>query len=509
MYLRILLRNIFSNWTGYLITVLAGFFVSPFIVHRLGDTGYGLWTLVLSLTGYFGMLDLGIRSSVSRFVARYIALNDHEQVNRTISAAVTILATGGILALTATAAAYFNFSRFHVEHQFEAAARTALLISGLNISIGLPLGVSGAILISLERFDVITGVTIAGAVTRACLVVAVLKAGGGLVPLAVVTLCVGMAEYSALAAWAKTLYEPLKIQWPAADFKSCKELLGFGVYRFIWIVANQLIFYTDSIVISAFLRVGDVTYYAIAGSLINYGRNVVSLSTDTLYPAAARLHSRDDMPALRELLIFGTRMSLLIALPLCFGLIFLGKQFIGLWMGPQYALSATILIVLAIPQFTSMSQYTSALILAGMAKHKILAYLAFGEGIANLLLSIFLVKRIGLIGVAWGTVIPHMISTGIIIPLYTLRILNMTVSEYAAKAYLRPLVSALPGAMLCYAFSQSVQNPSWPGFAAEALSVVGAVGIMSYFVCLTAEQQTALREKSLCLWRRELVSHES
>ena len=78
--MRRVLRNIFSNWTGYFVTVVVGFFLAPFVLHHLGNTGYGVWTLVLSLTGYFGLLDLGIRSSVGRFVARYVALADEDQV---------------------------------------------------------------------------------------------------------------------------------------------------------------------------------------------------------------------------------------------------------------------------------------------------------------------------------------------------------------------------------------------------------------------------------------------
>src|SRR5258706_16247164 len=100
--MRIILRNIFSNWTGYLITMVAGFLLSPFVVNHLGNTGYGIWTLVLSLTGYFGMLDLGIRSSVGRFVARYLALNNDGNVNRTVSTALALLGGGGLLAVLAT-----------------------------------------------------------------------------------------------------------------------------------------------------------------------------------------------------------------------------------------------------------------------------------------------------------------------------------------------------------------------------------------------------------------------
>src|SRR5262249_48096108 len=149
-------------------------------------------------------------------------------------------------------------------------------------------------------------------------------------------------------------------------------------YRFLWIVSNQVIFYSDSLVIAAFLGVSAITYYAIAGALINYGRNVVSLVTDTFAPAAMRMDAKQDLAGLRRLLITGTRMALLVILPVCFGFIFLGKQFITLWVGKEYASSAVFLTVLTLAQFSSMPQYVSVSVLSAMAKHRILAYLAFG-----------------------------------------------------------------------------------------------------------------------------------
>src|SRR6202021_2640608 len=153
-----------------------------------------------------------------------------------------------------------------------------------------------------------------------------------------------------------------------------------------------------------------------------------------------------DMAGLRDLQILGTKIALLISLPVCLGFLFFGRQFIVLWMGKEYAISALYLTILTIPQFTSLSQYPSALILAGMAKHRALAYLAFSEGVVNLALSIILVRKIGIVGVAWGTVIPHTINTAVIIPWYTLRTLKLKASEYLVKACLRPVLCAIPTA---------------------------------------------------------------
>lgn len=475
---------------------MVGFTLAPIVVHSLGNTGYGLWTLVLSLTGYFGLLDLGIRSSVGRFVARYIALNDHERVNRTVNTAMIMLTCGGALALTVTILVIqFFYGSFKIEPQFASAGRTALLLTGLNTSLILPLSVFSSILIALERFDVLAGVTIAGEVLRAFLVVTFLKLGFGIVSLALISLGITVFEYSAIGICATQFYRPLKLGFHLADRGTLKELFSFGIFRFIWVVANQLIFYSDTVVIGLFLSTGAITYYAIAGSLINYGRNVVSLVTDTLYPTATRMDAKQDVAGLQNLLILGTKIALLVAIPLCLGFVFLGKQFIILWMGPAYASSAVFLAVLTIPQLGSMSQYASALILAGMAKHRVLAYFALAEGVANLILSIILVRKIGLIGVAWGTVIPDLLCTTVLVPLYTLHMLKLDLWDYIRKAFVRPLLAGIPTAAIAYTLPGMIGNPSWVRFAGEVGAVGGSFLLTSYFVCLDRKQREAVMNK--------------
>lgn len=507
MQARTILRNIFSNWLSYIVMVLAGFFLSPFVVRSLGDSGYGVWILVISLTGYFSVLDVGIRSSLGRFIARYVSLNEPEKVNRTVSTALVMLSLGSLLALLATALLYFSLGRFHIAADLESTARMALVIAGLNTSLALPLSIFGGILVSLDRFDIVSRLNLASTLVRTALIVVVLKAGAGLVALAIVTLAVNLAHYVLSAFWAKALCPALKPRIAGFDWSLGKELLGFGIFRFIWIIANQLIFYSDSVVIGIVINASAITYFAIAGSLINYGREVVSLATDTLYPSASRLDSQNDLPGLQRLHIMGTRMALLLALPLCLGFIFFGYQFITLWMGPQYASSGSILLVLALAQFTSIPQNVSALVLAGMAKHKVLGYIVVCEGTANLMLSLYLGRKHGLIGVAWGTVIPHVIATGIIVPWYALRVLQLSPIRYFSEAIVRPVICAVPVGVLSYVLSRSVEASSWLIFVGEAAIVAGTFGALSYFICLTAEQKAMVVGQVRTFFQRQpLVS---
>lgn len=500
---RVIFRNIFSNWASYIVTAIIGFLLSPFILHSLKASGYGLWTLVLSLTGYFGLLDLGIRSSVGRFVSRYMALKDDEKTNRTVSAAFAILCAASLLAIIGTLiVALFFFKYLHVDPEYQADGRVALLITGATIACALPFGVFSSVLVALERFDILSGVTIVSEVLRAGLIVFFLKAGHGLTTVALIAMFCSITQYSAMAIAAKRQYPALRVNLKLVDRDSVKELFGFGIYRFVWIVANQLIFYSDSIVIGVFLSTSAITTYAIAGSLVNYGRTVMQLVTDPFYPAASRMDAQSDTAGLRNLLISGTRLSLLVSLPLCAGLLFLGKQFITLWMGAAYAGSAFYLVILTIPQITGMTQYMSALVLAGMAKHRMLAYLMLMEGAANLLLSVILIRKIGLVGVAWGTVIPDLICTAIVIPLYTLSKVGLSLREYLVRSFLRPLLCVVPGAALAYAFSVSVKTISWALFGGEVALICASVALMAYLFCLESSQRAMVHQRLRRIMRR-------
>jgi Na+-driven multidrug efflux pump len=86
-----------------------GFFLSPFILHRLGNIAFGVWTLAVSVVGYMSLLDLGMQNSVLRFVSQGHIKKDHQSASEAISAAlwVRVQISGLIILLSAGLAAVF------------------------------------------------------------------------------------------------------------------------------------------------------------------------------------------------------------------------------------------------------------------------------------------------------------------------------------------------------------------------------------------------------------------
>ncbi len=80
-----MLKNVGSNWIVTLVTVVAVYFLTPFTSRKLGDAGYGTWNLINSITGYLGLLVLGVPMASVRYFAQHVATGDARKLNEATS----------------------------------------------------------------------------------------------------------------------------------------------------------------------------------------------------------------------------------------------------------------------------------------------------------------------------------------------------------------------------------------------------------------------------------------
>jgi hypothetical protein len=66
----------------------------------------------------------------------------------------------------------------------------------------------------------------------------------------------------------------------------------------------------------------------------------------------------------------------------------------------------------------------------GLGRHRRTAFLTFCEGTANIILSCFLVTRLGVRGVALGTLFPALIVHGLLYPRFMCSALNLSGSRF-------------------------------------------------------------------------------
>lgn len=440
-----IVKNVGSSWFSLALNILVGLFLSPYILHRLGDAAFGLWVLVFSITGYYGLFDLGIRSSIVRYVAKYAASNEHDELNRLVNTALFSYSGIGLAAMLLTLlASYYIDSIFRISSDFHNTARLLLLMVGAAVSLGFPLGIAGGILEGLQRFYILNFTNISSTLLRALLIVIALQHGMGLLTVALITVTLPLLGNLVNAVIVLTLL-PLHFHPRYLNRASLKHIASYSGPTFMIIIASRLRFKTDAMVIGTFVSSVAITYFAIGSRLVDYMGEVVSSLAQIFIPMSSQSDAVGDSDQLKKILIAGNRACALIVLPIAASLVILGKSVIEVWVGARYiATSYPVLLVLVIPTATMFAQSACGRVLFGMAKHRTLAFAILMEGVTNLILSIVLVKPFGILGDAAGTALPLFCTTLFFLPRHTCRLLGVRVRTYLREAFLMPVLFCIP-----------------------------------------------------------------
>ncbi|MBV9572722.1 MAG: oligosaccharide flippase family protein [Acidobacteriales bacterium] len=439
------IKNVTSSWFSLGVNILVGIFLSPFILHRLGNTAYGAWVLAFSITGYYGLFDLGIRSSIIRYVSTYSAKNDTEGLSRLINTSLAgfTLISGVAMLATIGLSAYVD-RLFKIPPDFVTTARYLFLMVGAAVALGFPAGVFGGILEGLNRFYFVNATNLATTLIRAPLIILAMTHGYGLLMVAFIT--VSLPLLGAIVRAAIVLHVlPLKFGWKYIDRGSFREIAHYSTVSFIITLAYKLRFKTDEVVISTLLSVTAVTFFSNGDRLVDYTTEVVSSLAQIFVPMSGQSSAKGDITQLRKIFVAGNRACALVVLPITATLIILGKSVITAWVGPRYVTACyPVMLTLLIPSTFSLCQAASGRILYGMARHKSLAWVTSMEGIANLILSIILIRPYGIIGDALGTAIPLTCTTLFFLPRHLCRVLNVRIRTFVREAYTLPVLLCIP-----------------------------------------------------------------
>jgi len=467
-------KNVSATWLGLLVHAVVGFLLSPFILHRLGDDAFSLWVLVFAVAGYFGLLDFGIRSSIVRYTAKFLATNDTDQLSRYLSTSLGFYCAIAAVILLATAAGFFYLDvLFKVPGSVLSSARMLFLLAGTSVALTFPLSVFAAALEGAQKFSWLQLSQIGIVLLRALWIVAALLLGGGLVAVGVITVAMNLVSYLIFTGIAvRTL--PIRLSPRLVDARVFRKMAAYGIFAFAILAAEKLRFQSDPMVIGAILGSTAITSFSIAARLVDYASYAVRSMSQIFTPMSSQFHAAGDLGRLQRTFVAGNCASALIIFPICIALIILGKSIIEAWVGSKYVSSYSILILLIVPRTLYLAQSTSIRILLGMGRHRVLASVLLLEGAANLLLSLLLTRWFGIVGAAWGTAIPLVSTSLFFLPQHLCRLLNIPVRDFLSRAYRLPLVlCALPTVLLAFAGHQ------FPAHTYAGLMVqIGGAGII-------------------------------
>jgi O-antigen/teichoic acid export membrane protein len=507
---RKLLKGSASNLVRVLLSMLVSLVLPPFLVHRMPPAVYSAWVLILQLSAYVSLLDFGLQTAIGKFVAEHDARGDHEASHLLISTSFTLLAAAAAIACSVLAAMVWGVPQLF--HQMPPAlvpeVRIALAAVGLSTAVALPFSTFSATFTGLQTYVFPTVVASVTRVGTAAALILLLLMHGTLVQLALVMAAFNIATAATLfLGWRKFVKSRIEFSFFLLHRRSAVKLAKYGSVLSLWTVAMFFVSGLDVVIVGHF-QYADTGSYAIANAAANFMLAVVSSLFGPLVPAISSMQAGSTPERIGDLCIRTTRyctlLLCLLGLPLFFG----AYPLLSLWVGNRYALeSARYLEVLVLGNMVRQLALPYILAVVATGKQHLATIAAVTEAGVNIVLSIWLVQRIGAVGVAVGTLVGAFISIGVhflvSIPL-TQAAIRIQRPRLLLQGLLRPLLIVTPSFVLYPFWRQLAMLPAEP--AVVALWVLATVAI-GWWVALTVDDRRQFQSfvSRLLYWRPEQV----
>jgi O-antigen/teichoic acid export membrane protein len=490
--------NAAFNLGGFICTLVIAFLLSPFLVHNLGDSRYGVWVLMAELTGYYGLLDIGIRGAVGYFVARHQADHNWTQLQQILSTAFWFLVVVAALVLAVGLPLSFQFPElFRIGETDPREIVIATAIMTLGVAANVPFSVSSAILNGLRRLDLVVGTDIVVRISASLAIYLLVSSGHGLVLMSV-------AHVSGLAMmWTLWYVHVRRLRctipiWPVRfSWATFKDISRIGSATFVINCAVLVINQLQPLIIAVILGTASVTYFSMGRQVPMYCHSIVASLTMSMTTAFTFHHSRNDRHKLIELFMNSSRITGSLSLFLISSAAIFGPFFLALWVGDKFVTgdwryrSDMVLLALLIGSIPRTFQAISSQILLGTRKLRVLTILRVGEALASIVLSLVLIRPLGITGAALGSAIPMFVSHLLLFP-HTMRTFEIPLAEYWKQAVTPSLLGGAV-AVLAGAVATALFPPvAWHIFLIECVLVTLAAGTVFLTVGVPLEMRRSI-----------------
>lgn len=489
-----MIKNIGSNWLLTALQVGVTFGLLPFTIRVLGQEQYGTWILVASITSYLSMLALGVPMATVRFVAKSAGSNDHAELNRAVGSCMGLYLMIGLASALVGVGLFFAFDAIYtVPAAYATQARWAFAIVVFNVSVSFIGQLPYGILSAHHEFVTRNYVQVSSLLIKLALTLLLLSWKASFLWLAIIQLLLFVFEFSVATRIVRTKWPHIRMSLRDFDASMVRQILGFSLYVMLLNIGGQLVFQTDALVIGAYLPVDVIPLFTVPASLAVYLMEFVIGIGSVVMPMAAALQAKGDLAGVREIFLKWSKITVSLTFAACLFLIVLGPRFLGWWIGPQFEEPAgRVLQVLMLANLVFLPVRGVALpLLMGLGKPRGPAFSFLGVGFLNLAMSLWLVRSIGLDGVAIGTAVPNLIFAFIVL-LMAARELNVGVASYVGYAFGRSVLGAIPVVMLLLWFRDGVGVRSLPGLFVAGLASVALFGALSVFFVYRGDSRTDL-----------------
>jgi O-antigen/teichoic acid export membrane protein len=348
---------------------------------------------------------------------------------------------------------------------------------------------------AMQRFDLSNRATVVTTTLRAAGTAVLLYLGHGLVAIGVITVISQFAGYVMNLYYFRRIFPELRLGLRYTNIATLKKLGGFGIHTFLITMSYQVLNQGPPVLIGHYLSATAVTFFQLPGRLLMYTGEALSRIGIIMNTNTAELAAKGDHRLLAQMAVYTNRYSVMLFMPLALVFWTWGDRFFRLWV-PNVADQATPLLPILLVGYTIavVGQFSSYMLLQGLARHQRLARGMLLEALAALVLLIAIIPRQGIMGAAWIVAGLMVLNRGLLTPWLVSREMNFGFLWYLGSIYGRPVLAAAPVLAMAYLLRASVlPGTTWLQFVAIGAIVAGSYYALALLLCLPQEHRSVLR----------------
>ena len=486
------------------LSTLISLVYTPVMLRLLGQSEYGLYTLVNGFISNLSLMSFGLGSAYVRYYSRAEVSDGEDGVARINGMFMVIFLVIGAMSLVVGGILVANVHNIFAAKLTMKEIETARVLMALlvvNIAASFPCSVFTSYITAKERFFFQRMVSMIRTVLNPIVMLPLLLMGLGSVSLVLVTLVLSVVTDVSSAYYCFKKLR-MRLTFGRFDFRLLREMGGFSFFIFLNMIIDQINWTVDTTLLGIISGTAATAVYGVGSQLHRYYMTLSTSISGVFTPQINRIVARGESDdALTALFTRVGRIQFMLLMLVFTGFAFVGEPFIRAWGGGEYEGAYPIAMMLMAPVTVPLIQNIGIEIQRAKNKHQFRSKVYFIMALFNVAISIPLGMRWGGFGCAMGTGISMIVCNGFVMNWYYHRHIGLDMKAFWASI-LRIVPSFVPPVLLGALAVRLHAFEGYGGVLLFALPYSIAYGVSVYLLAMNESERALVRGMARRIARR-------
>lgn len=411
---------IFMTYTSIVVQMLSTMILTSFYLKKLGTDAYGLYQMVYAVAQYILILDLGIGTTIIRYVTEFDAKNNHEEAENftfhfalILGAILIVIAFVGLFIYSKISSIYPTLSVGEV-----GLARQMFLTMIIQIMLTVISHFYQGIALAYEQYAFVKAVSVVQIVTSTFLSILFILCGMNVMGIVRANTIAILINILIITFYIKYGVK-FKIKFHYWNFGSLKPAFVLMLAMLLQSVVGYMNNSVDKTILGIMTTKADVAIYSIAATFLTMFNALPTAISSVFQPKVTRMViCGATSEELTDFVVKPGRFQLILVGGFCAGFFLFGKDFIICWTNKEMTDAWLYFLLIMIPNAIPLIQNTCLAILNAMDKRIFRSLILVGITVCNIFLTIFMIKWLGAVGAPIATGISYIIGHCVIMNIY-------------------------------------------------------------------------------------------